>query len=466
MKKNILFVSFLFVLSFGKAQSLQEKIDRAVKVLQADAQMKHAILSLYVVETKTGIPVFELNKEVGLVPASTQKIFTSIASFELLGKYYHYKTEIGYEGNIEKDTLKGNLVIKGSGDPTLGSWRYAVTKPEVLTSILLKALQKESVKYIRGNIIIDGSKFTYQPIPGGWVWDDIGNYYGAGTWALNWNENQYDLLVVPGNKEGEEVKITATKPALENFKIINFLKTGKPGSGDNGYIYMPPYATNGFVTGTVPAGEKEFVLAGAIPDPPFQFGIFIKKYLIENDILISGNVTNQINNDSLTKSTFHSLAIIESPIFDSINYCFIQKSINLYGEALIKSFAFEKEGIGSTENGVSILKLFWQKNGIDSSAINIIDGSGLSPQNRVSTKALVDALQYATTKNWYENFYNALPFYNGIKMKSGTIGGSKAFAGYYTSQNNIHYTFAIILNNFAKEGSIVPKLYKVLDQLK
>jgi D-alanyl-D-alanine carboxypeptidase/D-alanyl-D-alanine-endopeptidase (penicillin-binding protein 4) len=96
-----------------------------------------------------------------------------------------------------------------------------------------------------------------------------------------------------------------------------------------------------------------------------------------------------------------------------------------------------------------------------------MDGSGLSPQNRVTTNALVTVLQFAKDKSWYNSFYNALPIYNSMHMKSGTIGGAKAYAGYHTSKAGVQYTFAIIINNYDSEaGSIVPKMFKVLDELK
>jgi D-alanyl-D-alanine carboxypeptidase/D-alanyl-D-alanine-endopeptidase (penicillin-binding protein 4) len=248
------------------------------------------------------------------------------------------------------------------------------------------------------------------------------------------------------------------------------LQTGKPGSGDNGYIYLPPYSTNAFVTGTEGAGESTVTISGAIPDPSFQIKIFLQNILKKNQIDFSGTtfVINEYNKtDSASLIPQKTLTTIYSPSLDSIIYWFLQKSINLYGEALTKTFAFEKTGFGSTEKGIEILKNFWSEHGIEKSAINIIDGSGLSPQNRVTTDALVSVLQFAKTKTWYNSFYNALPTYNGMKMKSGTISGAKAFAGYQTSKDGTAYTFAIIINNFdASQGSIVPKMYKVLEELK
>jgi len=284
---------------------------------------------------------------------------------------------------------------------------------------------------------------------------------------LNWNENQYDLVLKPGKSEGDDVSMVDTSMSLNSSSFINLLKTGKASSGDNGYIYLPPYSTNAFVTGTEAAGES-VTISGAIPDPSFQIKNFLQNIFKENHIDCSGStiVVNEFN----TTNTSHpqkTITTIYSPSFDSVIYWFLQKSINLYGEALTKTFAFEKTGFGSTEKGVEILKDFWNEQGIEKSAINIIDGSGLSPQNRVTTDALVKVLQYAKTKQWYNSFYNALPTYNGTKMKSGTISGAKAFAGYQTSKNGTAYTFAIIINNFdASQGSIVPKMYKVLDELK
>jgi serine-type D-Ala-D-Ala carboxypeptidase/endopeptidase (penicillin-binding protein 4) len=469
MKTYSIFVALVFISLQTVAQTVTQKIDKAVKQLQQDPQMKHAIMSLYVVETKTGKPVYALNEQVGLAPASTQKIFTSIAAFEMLGKDYRYKTEVGYDSTIVNGELKGNLYITGYGDPTFGSWRYAQTKRDSILNYILTALNNTGIKKNDGDIIIYDSKFSYQPLPGGWIWDDIGNYYGAGTWAINWNENQYDLLLKPGNKEGDNVEITGTKPTLKNIALTNLLKTGKPGSGDNGYIYLSPYANNGFVEGTVPAGEKSFKLSGSLPQPAMQFGNELETALMEKSMIEAGHVkiSKDIINHSDSVSSAEQIAILYSPSLDSINYFFLQKSINLYGEALIKTIAYEKTGFGSTEKGVELLKDFWSKNGIEKSALNVVDGSGLSPQNRVTTDALVKALQYAKNKTWYSSFYNALPTYNGMRMKSGTIGGARAYTGYHTNKAGTAYTFAIIINNYDSEGgSIVSKMYKVLDELK
>ena len=164
---------------------------------------------------------------------------------------------------------------------------------------------------------------------------------------------------------------------------------------------------------------------------------------------------------------YKTLYELQSPALDSLNYWFMKKSINLYGEALIKTIAYEKKGEGSTEKGLEILKQFWKEKGIEPSALHMKDGSGLSPANRVTPTALVQVLQYARTKSWFKYYYDALPEYNGMKLKSGTIGGVKAFAGYHTAKDGTPYTVAIIVNNYdGSTAEVIKKMFRVLDELK
>lgn len=467
MKQFQLIISLIFIGFISTAQSVNERLVKAIHQIEKDSALMHASLSLYVVESKTNKVVIDYNGQLGLAPASCQKIITSATAFQLLGKDYQYKTELGYDGIITNGVLKGNLYIIGSGDPTLGSWRYSVTKDSVIVKEWLGAITKAGIKSIDGNVFLDGRKLSYQPLPGGWIWDDIGNYYGAGTWGLNWHENQYDLILQPGDNEGDEVAILTTKPALQKAFLKPNIKTGKKGSGDNGYIYLPPYSNAGFVEGTVPAGEKTFTISGAFSNPVWQMQQVLEDALAKENIPYKSVFDLSTIDDTVTRKPSIVIATHKSPTLDSINYWFMKKSINLYGEVLLKTIAYEKTGIGSTDKGVEIVRKFWQERGIDKGAIKVIDGSGLSPQNRITTSVLVNVLQYAKDKTWFPSFYDALPVYNGMKLKSGTIGGSKSFAGYHTSKAGIDYTLAIIVNNFDGSAStVVKKLFAVLDELK
>jgi D-alanyl-D-alanine carboxypeptidase/D-alanyl-D-alanine-endopeptidase (penicillin-binding protein 4) len=459
--KTVYLIIGLFVSSISFGQKAEDRLANAFKPFENDSQFKHASISLYVVEAKTSKVVFNKNSQVGLAPASCLKVVTSAATFDLLGKEYRYKTELGYDGNIDGNTLNGNLFIKASGDPTLGSWRWKATEMDTILQKILTVFKSKNIKTITGDLIIDDTRWSTQATPRGWTWDDMGNYYGAGARGLNWHENQYDLNLKPGKKAGDPVEVLGTTSVLR-ATLVNELTTAKAGSGDNSVIYLPEEGAIGYVRGTIPAGSDIFKVSGSMPNALNVFTDQLTKYLQANDILLKG----KIRKEKMPASSKTQLSLI-SPEFDSINYWFLQKSINLYGEAFVKTIAYEKTGFGSTDTGVNIIKDFWSKNGIEKSALNIIDGSGLSPANRVTTNALVSVMQYAKKQNWYLSFYNALPEQNGIKMKSGYIGGVRSYTGYITSKSGTEYTFSFIINNYdGSPGAVREKMWKLLDVLK
>lgn len=469
--KQVCLCVLLFMTCYTlKAQLASTKLGTAVSVLENDPQMKYGIMSMVVINAATGKMVYQRNENIGLPPASTQKLFTSIAAFDLLGPSFRYSTKLSYR---PKDRFSPDpaFYLTGSGDPTLGSWRWKATNEKTVWYEWMQAIQgtgiavKDSVKLVFVN-----PGFSEKAFPDGWIWQDIGNYYGAGAHAINWRENQFDLHFEPGKSAGDPVSFQYFDPSYVSFKTnLPELSTGAEGSGDNGYVYLSA-ADNDMleVSGTLPAGTKDFSISAAHPNT--------EKFLFS---FLNNSVYHDINpSPVLFKSYAESRSenipgeakvVSEhlSPILDSMNYWFLKKSINLYGEAFIKTIAFNKTGFGSTENGVDIIRDFWSERGIEPEALNIIDGSGLSPQNRVTAAALVQAIRYARTRPWYGSFYYSLPEINGMKMKSGSIGGSRAFAGYHKNSRGEEYIFAIMVNNYSGSSSaIVRKMWKVLDVLK
>lgn len=459
-QKVILFFYFLLITSFLPAQNISKKLDEAVKNLEADSQMKNGIIGIYVTDQRSGAAVFQKNSTVGLAAGSSQKVITSIASLELLGTNYRYKTDLAYNGTIANGTLEGNLFLVGYGDPTLGSWRYDNTKEQVVLDEWVRSLKHAGIKQLKGNVIAYAKNWESQTIPGGWVWDDIGNYYGAGVSGLNWRENQYDLILKSGNKEGDKVNVVSINPLVYQIHLINELTTGKPGSGDNAYIYLPPYSTNGFIRGTIPPNQNAFIISGSLPHPAAQLADVFIHQLQQQQIKVSA--VDVTNNDKQILPQVIKLSTHLSPPLDSINYWFLKKSINLYGEALVKTLGYEKKKQGTAEAGLNIIKNFWKSNGVNPASINILDGSGLSPGNRITAEALVKVMEYARSRPWFSSFYNSLPEINGIKMKSGLIGGARSFTGYAGN-----YAFAIIINNYnGSSTEITAKMYKLLNLLK
>lgn len=454
------FASLAMTVTGSFAQTVNQKLQKAFQQFESDGQLKHAISSLYVIDAKTGKVVFDENSQIGLAPASTQKIITSVTAFELLGKEYKYKTEFG----IVENNGNSNLCVIPSGDPTFGSWRWESTKEKNVLSRIIKAVKLTNLNNSE-TVLIDAKGWNTEQIPDGWIWQDIGNYYGAGVDILNWRENQFDILLKSGNNIGDEVTIVETVPVLHSSPVVSEARSAAKGSGDNAYIYLPVNGTNITIRGTIPVNEDRFEISGAMVNPGNQFIETLKNSL--KDKFNPKSYLSSLRTNAALKNKpviFHAEL---SPSLDSIVYWFNKKSINLYGEALIKTFAYEKQGFASTDSGVAIVKDFWKQKGIDEDELNISDGSGLSPQNRVTTHAQVEILRYAKTRDWFPLFYNSLPEYNGMKIKSGTIKDVKGFCGYHKAKDGKEYIFSFLVNNYnGSSPALINKMYKVLDVLK
>ncbi|HZI53873.1 MAG TPA: D-alanyl-D-alanine carboxypeptidase/D-alanyl-D-alanine-endopeptidase, partial [Chitinophagaceae bacterium] len=446
MKKFGLVVSCGFLAIISYPQTINQKLQKTFQQFESDAQLKHAITSLYIIDAKTGKVLFDKNSQVGLAPASTQKIITSVTAFELLGKDYRYKTELGYIGKRDDDAINGNLITIGNCDPTFGSWRWERTKPDSILHKFTSSVINSGIRFFRNYYDFGISHFETQTIPDGWIWQDLGNYYGAGAAALNWRENQFDIFLVSGKKIGDSVAVASYKPRITSFQVWSEAKSAAKGTGDNTYVYLPIGHNQIIVRGTIPVNESKFSISASFPDPEIQFmGDFLDSLTIRRigfGVNEPGNIGILNGKEIIANPLYKSIYIHYSPSLDSIIYWFNKKSINLYGEALIKTLAFEKQGFGSTDSGVAIVKEFWKGNGLDDDELNIFDGSGLSPQNRVTTHAQVEILKYARSKSWFPSFYKSLPDYNGMAMKSGTIKDVKGFCGYHKAKDGTEYIFS------------------------
>ncbi|POY35957.1 D-alanyl-D-alanine carboxypeptidase/D-alanyl-D-alanine-endopeptidase [Solitalea longa] len=469
--KKILFLLLLSSFSISVfSQTLKQRLAGSISNLQNDPQLKYSSISLMVLNAKTGAEVYALNANVGLSTASTLKIITSASAFSLLGTDYTYKTQFGYSGYIDNQgVLHGNLIIKGNGDPTLATWRYEQTKENLVLNNLCNAVKFAGIKKIDGALIADDSAFSSQSLPDGWIWQDIGNYYGAGTSALTWRENQFDINLKPGKALGDSVKIISTKPSMPYLSLKNELITGPRGTGDEAYVFMAPYTTTGYIRGEVGIDEQNITVSAAVPDPAFECASQIKNALAqENGLKVEITTARRLTLENKTiPALTKTLVDIQSPKMSEIVYWFNKKSINLYGEQLLKTIAKEKGKTATTNNGIEQVLDHWNKQGIDKNSININDGSGLSPANRITSSAMARVLNYARNQQWFKSFYNSLPEANGLKMKDGYINGVRSYAGYADSKDGNTYTFVFIVNNFSgSPREMREKMWKVLDLLK
>lgn len=451
------------------AQALVRRTEAAVHGFAADPQMAHAVTSFTLLDAGTGKTVYAFHAQAGLAPASCQKTITAASAFYLLGGAFRYHTLLGYAGNIENGVLKGDVIIRGSGDPMLGSWRYPSTKTGVVLAAWVQAVQAAGIRKIDGRIIGDASAFDTQMPPDGWIWQDMGNYYGAGTSALSWHENQYDLHLEPGSRPGEPVGIASVDPAV-SLRFVNELTTAGAGTGDRTYIYAAPYGHTAFLRGTAPAGDRNFMVSGSVPDPALLCARSLAGALSGAGIAVTGGATTmRLIAAAGEQAPVAPVALRDyaSPRLDSIVYWFLHRSINLYGEQLVKTIALQKGQRVCTDTGVAIEKRLWEGKGIDAAALHLIDGSGLSPGNRVTTLAMARVLWDVSRQSWYRTYYYCLPVIHGIRMKSGHINLVCSYAGFLEAAGGRRLIFSFIVNNYDGSTSLVQrKMFRVLDRIK
>jgi len=472
MRKGLL-LFLLFCLAADKllAQSeLAKKIEQAYTRFATDEQMQYASISLTVLDAQTGEVLFAKNEQQGLAPASTLKTITSATALYLLGPNFTLKTQLGYTGTISKEgVLQGDVVILGGGDPSLGSWRYEQGTSVVLTQ-WLNAIKQAGIKQIQGKVVGCDSLYGAQITPDGWIWQDIGNYYGAGATSLSWHENQLDVYIKSGAKVGDLVGITKIDPAYPYLQFINEIKTGPAGSGDKVYAYAAPYSTVVYLRGTYGIDWVK-PISPAITDPAFDAAYRLADTLRTAGIKLSEAPTTWRRMQELKPSILPSYQVIHtinSPKLTDLVFWFNRKSINLYGENLLKALALNAGKPAETQAGVEVVKNFWKnKLGIDPYSLNISDGSGLSPANRVTTLSMAKILQSLKKEPWFAAYYDSFPTYNGMKMKSGSIADVLAYAGYQRSASGKELVFSFMVNNYHGNTPLAKKkMYVLLDQLK
>ncbi|MHB1178169.1 MAG: D-alanyl-D-alanine carboxypeptidase/D-alanyl-D-alanine endopeptidase [Daejeonella sp.] len=468
--KNILSIFLILFITQTSAQPLQQKIETAYKRFETDKQLIYGISSLTVLNAATGEIVFSRNGNTGLASASTLKTVTAATAYYLLGKDFTWETTLGYTGSVSASgVLDGDVIITGSGDPSLGSERFEQSRSETLLERWTEALIKAGVKRITGRIVSDDRLFGTQTLPGGWTWNDIGNYYGAGPSALTWRENQFDLIFRSG-KVGEVAQLVRTEPALSYLNIVNEVSTGRAGTGDNVYAFSAPYSDIIYLRGTYGVDLKKTISA-SVPDPAFDAAFSLTHKLKTSGIVTEMGFTTgrklAMGGEKFPLPV-KVLNIYTSPALEEIVYWFNQKSINLYGEHLVKTLAWKQGKDITTPEGVDVIKDFWNKRlGIDPNAMNISDGSGLSPANRITTLAMARILQSIRKEPWFDSFYASLPVYNNMKLKSGSISDVIAYAGYQVTSSGTPLVFSFMINNYSGSSTAVrQKLFNVLNVLK
>lgn len=421
-----------------------------------DVVLEHATLSIYAVRTDTGQVLIDENSDKSLIPASCVKVITTAAALHLLGPESRFETYLEYDGIIDQEkTLHGNLYIRGTGDPCLGSNRISSSLDwNEQIQVWVEAVQKLGIQRIEGSVIGDATRWEKALAVPSWAWEDLGNYYGAGACALSFHENAYALFFSPGDAVGQNARLLRTDPFIPMLHFQNEVMTGPVGSGDRACIYGSEFSPTQYVRGTIPAGVNEFAIQGAIPDPAAFCADLLTCALEKHGIEILHQKRAHVSKKEIFHTTY-------SPSVKEIVHWTNQKSINLYAEHLLKKMGEKMYNEGSTQAGIKAVTAFWDSQKIDLAGFNMVDGSGLSRKNLVTAKQFVCILQQMKKSDLFPIFFESLPQQvNIIKAKSGSMSLINGYVGY---SGNI--AFAILVNQCMDQKQMHEKIKSILNNL-
>lgn len=458
-----------------------------VKWLLQAPYMRGASFSLVVKDVQEGRTVYSYDTDRLQSPASVLKTVATATALEILGEDYRYPTTLEYDGILENGTLEGNLYIKGSGDPSLGSSHFAPGQNKFL-STWIAALQKAGIKHITGSVISDESIFDTEGVSIKWLREDMGNYYAPGSYGISIFDNMYKLSLQTG-AAGTRPVLKGTEPDIPFIRFKNYLKAA-PVSSDSAYIIGAPLDDVRYLYGVLPANREAYVLKGDIPDPALYLARYLTDQLQQKGIRVDGSPSCyriEVEENRWKKGERKEIVTTYSPTLREIASVCNHVSHNLYADALVKTVGLQykprrNEMISSFGRGVQVVKEYWEKKGLDVFPLRMNDGSGLAPADKVSVGFMGELLVYMATESAVSDaFIASLPqagiegsvrnFLKGSKLqgkarlKSGGITGVRSYAGYITKDGKT-YAVAVFSNNYSCPMSRMTRaLEKLLLQL-
>ena len=463
MSKSIIYTCILALwATFGTAQSALNSIQQKITAWQTSAGLANASIGITVSDNETKEKLIESKPQLSLVPASILKTITTATALEVFGPDFRFQTTLSHSGMVRNDTLFGDLQIIGGGDPTLGSKYFPDSKP--FLEEWVKALQDNHIKAITGNLILDATIYESQMVPNTWIWEDIGNYYGAGASGISIYDNLYEIHLKSESEADQPTQIIRIVPEIPNLELTDEVLSSDLNS-DQAYVYGSPEENRRVIRGTIPKNRSDFVVKASVPNPAALLASDFRKKLSRSGISVSGATKYE----KVKTEPSIQLSVIQSPPLRDIIKVTNHESVNLFAEHFLKHLAFQKSGLGTTKDGCKFVMQFWKDKGLDMSGFFMNDGSGLSRFNAITASQIVSVLNYMKTKSAYsEDFYQSLPaagdgtlskfsqqeFPNEcLRAKSGSMTRVRSYAGYLTTISGRQLSFAIMLNNFSGSQS-------------
>ncbi|MBO0962235.1 D-alanyl-D-alanine carboxypeptidase/D-alanyl-D-alanine-endopeptidase [Neobacillus sp. MM2021_6] len=446
---------------------------RLNQLIVSEPDLQGTIAGISIRSAASGEIIYDHQGDIRLRPASNMKLLTAAAALQVLGEKYRFKTEVLSDAPLKKQTLEGNLFLKGYGDPTLLKSDFDKMAVE---------LKELGIKRIKGNVVGDDSHYDNERYSLDLPWSDETTYYGAQISALTAAPtNDYDsgsvmVKIKPGLKSGDKVEVVVT-PETNYVKIINKAETVEA-DGKKKIKVEREHAKNTItIEGTIPVTTKAVTEWIGVWDPTKYATTLFKQSLAKNGIKVSGKIrTGTASNTAKVLTSHQSMPLSELLI------PFMKLSNNGHAEVLVKEMGKVVKGKGSWETGLEVLETEISKFGVNTKTMVIRDGSGVSHVDLIPANQITQLLFSVQKERWFPAYVHSLPVAGApektiggtlryrlkdpivqgkVKAKTGTISTVSSISGYVTTKNGHSFIFSILLNNLVNEE----KAKKIEDRL-
>ena len=433
----------------------------------ADPALAHGYWGVLVKSLKTDQTLYTLNAGKLMLPASNMKIVTMAAAAERLGWDFRYETKVLTAGPIEGGTLQGDLIVAGSGDPSL------VTADDMADRVFADwadRLKQRGIRTIAGRVIGDDNGFEKDGLGFGWSWDDIPDDYSAPVGALQFNENAVRVAVTPRTTIGEAAGVSVT-PSTSGLTIVSAVTTQAAGSPTSISTHRLPGSATLELRGTIAIGASP-VLTVSVDNPTLFYVNALRTALIANGIDVRGPAVDidDVRDASPVAQTTLVVSYPSAPLA-TLAVRLMKVSQNQYAETFLKTLGAGPGVVPSAAAGRHAVLAIVKGWGVSASEVIQRDGSGLSRYDYVTPAALVAILTHVDRdprlkgpfvaslpiagQLGLSNRMKGTPAEGNARAKTGSMTSVRGLSGYVTSADGEPLVFSILANNFDSPATTI-----------
>ncbi len=430
---------------------LGQAIDREVQA----ALKGTAALGVHVVDLASGETVYGYNPDDLRVIASNTKLLTTATALEALGPGFFFETRFVMRGPVKDGVLEGDLGVIGGGDPNISGRNFDGDSLAVFRD-WARELGRRGVRRVTGDLYLATGLFEAQQIHPDWPRGQLDSWYEAPVAALSFNDNCILVRVSPGDRAGLPVRVE-TVPSVPLFRLDLSARTVDSHKRQKLAISRSDDLLH--VSGSMAVNSGTFETWITVPDPVAYFGSGLKTALAEEGITVEGRLHPT---PQLPAFAWERVGVFRSDLVTALRVI-LKHSQNFYAESLVKQLGARLCGEGSWREGVRAVSEFLIGIGVPQATFNMVDGSGMSRENRFAPRSLTTLLRYMFYRPEGPEFARALPYagedvgswkrrmarppYSGnVSAKTGTLEGVSALSGYAKSVSGKFYAFSILIN--------------------